>query len=104
METKHTPGPWAGQKTAGHEIHSQSAVYDEVTGESIAIVYDGEANARLIAAAPDLLAALTTLVAWMDDSGLSHTQPGGKGVLRYEGTEYNIVTNARAAIAKAEGE
>lgn len=56
-ETKHTPGPWSVSPTAGHETHGQSAVCDE-SGKSIAIVYDGKANAALIAAAPELVDAL----------------------------------------------
>jgi len=52
----HTPGPWDTQPTAGHETHGQSAVYD-ANGKDIAIVYDGDANARLISAAPALLEA-----------------------------------------------
>ncbi len=58
VSTKHTAGPWESQATAGHDIHGQSSVYSECDGKDIAIVYDGEANARLIAAAPELLEAL----------------------------------------------
>jgi len=54
--TAHTPGPWDAYETAGHDRHGQSAVYDQ-NGKDIAIVYDGDANARLIAAAPELLEA-----------------------------------------------
>jgi hypothetical protein len=53
-----TPGPWESQHTAGHDTHGQTAIYAEADGKDIAIVYDGEANARLIAAAPELLRAL----------------------------------------------
>lgn len=54
----HTPGPWHHQYTAGK--HNQ-AVYAEADGRDIAVIYPDpngelEANARLIAAAPDLLA------------------------------------------------
>lgn len=57
---KHTPGPWELQILAGgHEfdIYGQS-------GESLALVREAnESNARLIAAAPDLLDALRDCVA-----------------------------------------
>ena len=43
--------------------HGQSAVYDEDSGRDIAIVYDGDAHAALISAAPDLLALLERLYA-----------------------------------------
>lgn len=46
---------WATQHTAGHETHGQTAIYDESTGKDVAIVYDGDADAQIIAAAPDLL-------------------------------------------------
>ena len=83
MNTKHTPGPW---RIEGNEVHAYATavavICETVQGE------DGS-NARLIAAAPDLLAALQRLI----------TALGGQGALRYELT----VKTARAAIAKAEG-
>jgi len=53
--TTHTPGPWYCKPTAGdHDF----LIYPEGPGNAIAIVRDfDEANARLIAAAPELLAA-----------------------------------------------
>ena len=63
-ESKHTPGPW-GIKPF---INSPSADIDARSGESIATVWDVsdvnvEANARLIAAAPDMLDVLKSLTA-----------------------------------------
>ncbi len=88
---KHTPGPWESQATAGYETHGQRAVYAEENGKDIAIVYDGEANARLIAAAPELLEACKALVG-SDHDGKSFTSRAA------------LATRlARAAIAKAEG-
>ena len=55
MNTKHTPGPWS--------IGDSTIVYDD-NGYEIAFIYKNEniehapANAKLIAAAPELLAAL----------------------------------------------
>ena len=49
---------WIAQPTARHEVHGQSAVYDEATGQDVAIIYNGRAHADLIAAAPDMLCAL----------------------------------------------
>jgi hypothetical protein len=60
-QASHTPGPWYEQPSAGHERHGQSIVASERTGKTIAVVYDGNADAQLIAAAPDLLAALRNL-------------------------------------------
>ena len=93
--SKHTPGPWTMSRPMGtghlegrepwfrvsadRTLHLQVAACPDgyVAGEN-------EANARLIAAAPDLLEALTDLLGWQtlapDD----------------------VVAAARAAIAKAE--
>ena len=84
--TQHTPGPWEAQDTAGHDIHGQTAIYD-AGGKDVAIVYDGDANARLIAAAPDLLKALKGMVA--HESRCDEKCPD--------------LANARAAIKAAEG-
>lgn len=87
--SKHTPGPWmatgarvdmgAGRVTAGLDWS-----FDVDPGEA-------RANARLIAAAPDLLKALKDLVAVIDSVK-------GKDVRGYEAFD-----SAEAAIAKAEG-
>jgi len=61
MESKHTPGPWDTQHTATLEWAQQSVVYAEGQEWAVALVYDGEhheANAALIAAAPDMYEAL----------------------------------------------
>lgn len=103
---KHTPGPWivshAGTGRDGKFVIDEYFV--TVDGADMAIAADiidpitgklSEANARLIAAAPDLLAALQELA---DDISERHdltsrsTNPGIK----------NTVAAARAAIAKAQ--
>ena len=63
MNTKHTPGPWKHQGVAAYANGATIAV---ATGlHSIATIQERlaeqEANAKLIAAAPELLAALQTL-------------------------------------------
>jgi hypothetical protein len=59
-ETKalqHTPGPWY-ETTKGRNEY-QSAICQESTGNTIALTYtSNDADARLIAAAPDILKAL----------------------------------------------
>lgn len=87
MNAKHTPGPWAVSKTAGHAIHEQSAVYSETTGRDVAIVYDGAADASLLAAAPELLAACRYVMGrWYSHDG-----------------QVCDITPIREAIAKAKG-
>lgn len=92
MKTNHTPGEWIYRK--GSYPHFQSLVYSEETGEDIAVTYSDEtaANARLIAAAPDLLAALQELIA--DIRYSQHEIPSGAIGQRN-------IRNAEAAIQKA---
>ena len=87
---KHTPGPWRTEP-APHRSHwILGSVPVALTVEP------SEANARLIAAAPDLLAALRDMIdryaRAMKDSGVSH-YPEAMVEIR----------SARAAIAKATG-
>lgn len=64
MNTQHTKGPWIGQKFS----NDQGLVYSESTGKNIAVCYDTK-NADLIAAAPDLLEALSHIVVDSDGDG-----------------------------------
>jgi hypothetical protein len=68
MSAKHTPGPW---RVFGYDIGTSP-------DETLAVVCamddnTDDANATLIAAAPDLLAALVELDAWaMNESGADY--------------------------------
>jgi hypothetical protein len=112
MSTQHTPGPWSQGRTLGtpqtrkwtskqwadNDARERTMVFanfrEDDQGRSRQLVADccsTEADARLIAAAPDLLAALIDLTTRCD---------GEEGV-RADGS--NIQTmRAHAAIAKAE--
>lgn len=91
---QHTPGPWLHQPTAGNH---DFLVYDEKTGRDVALVRDfDKANARLIAAAPGLLEALTNAAAILNAVINNHAL--GVEDIR-DGLEL-----ALAAIAKAEGQ
>ena len=88
--SKHTPGPWIAlrERTAGTFFNSYAIMQrDEIIAHTTTdIGAKTEADARLIAAAPDLLAACEALVA---------------------GWEHNLtepMALVRAAIAKARGE
>jgi len=63
-----TPGPWAYDKC---EIDGRYSIYHmgpiAYCGDTTFEPGDGEANARLIAAAPDLLAACEAAMAWIAD-------------------------------------
>ena len=97
MSAKHTPGPWAFSRSDNfgdarfYVAQQDGAPYtpnysdvatliaETVSGERVSIQ---EANARLIAAAPELLEALQEMVEIAESQG-------------------HIVKRARAAIAKA---
>ena len=73
-DAKHTPGPWAveedfndGEELVGFNIISVPSGNEVVSNEGISGNSDEDrANARLIAAAPDLLAALKSSIALAD--------------------------------------
>ena len=66
--SRHTAGPWnTGTKNLGDpdvlQIGCYESVIHDAAGYALAVTFDGDnqANARLIAAAPDLLEALKDL-------------------------------------------
>ncbi len=61
MNTKHTPGPWAANDDGLILEQKSNLGITRVVG--IRSGLEHEANARLIAAAPELLAALVTILA-----------------------------------------
>ncbi len=104
--SKHTPGPWVFSKSDQYGdmrfyvAQADGAPYTPDYSDVATLIaetvnserrYIQEANARLIAAAPELLEALTNLC------GLAEKRPGSLH-------EYKAaVDSARAAIAKATG-
>jgi hypothetical protein len=99
--SKHTPGPWGIRQ---YSAHTGFSVWGGGRGSIAERWYDGpqagdygpeiEANARLIAAAPDLLAACK-LYAELDDTRR-------KGKFIDPGVRAKLDIAIRAAIAKAE--
>jgi hypothetical protein len=100
----HTPGPWTHKATAS--LGPQYLVYPEGDSYDIAVIYDHgntEANARLIAAAPELLEALKE----MDRAHavMCEAIPYGKfptAKLEAAGVPSGFMSRVHAAIAKAE--
>lgn len=95
MSTKHTMGPWrsepchrSGYTVWGGTDAAPVCVVDTQDYEDRFGTIKNEADARLIAAAPDLLEALWVC---MEHNRLHH------------GNSHNTVIQALAAIAKAEG-
>jgi len=89
LESQHATGPWGFN--LGSCPHYQGQVYQE-SGKTLAITYNDEtgSNTRLIAAAPDLLAACSELVTILEEEG-------GR-IFKSNSPSIRL---ARAAIAKA---
>jgi len=110
MEHKHTAGPWgwSHRETANGNYSTQ--VYDEkgkeiadiawypVTQNNITIT-SREANARLIAAAPELLEALQAAV----ECGMVPTSTVKDGGANKYARQVQVADMIRAAIARATG-
>lgn len=95
MTEKHTPGPWRfwRQTRTGSE---GTCTFQNLKGEEVlraVTVTLTEADARLIAAAPELLAALRDVIGWVPGAVAWHTVAPLKAV-----------EQARMAIFKATGE
>lgn len=98
---EHTPGPW----TYSTDDHNRGRIY--ANGLWIGTTWKADENgaaipaienARLIAAAPDLLEALARLCKHATECEM-HGEPS-----QVDGIEWNDVLAARAVIAKAVGE
>lgn len=103
MQTKHTPGPWVYRHSFDSAARRDIWTATDATGhrELVATIPDAEgdhinADARLIAAAPDLLAALDKLLSATVDRTLAEGY-------EMDGVEYAARSAALAAIAKATG-
>lgn len=96
----HTPGPWTiGGTFMPYSDDPRENVWGPHPGMASGMVVCTEvrpADARLIAAAPDLLEALKNLVKPMDDLGFLDGDESDRVFPQYE------FDQARAAIAKAE--
>ena len=105
MSTNHTPGPWRSEGKSIKAIdHGNWFTIARV--ESQKLTDEGNSdNARLIAAAPELLAALYETVEHLEMTMtyLPTTISGDKHTLLYSECEKRI-KEARAAIMKAKGE
>ena len=84
--SKHTAGPWLRE---GRFVYALRDTFFDccVQGPPNTPIEEKEANARLIAAAPDLLEALKDMVRYLDNNG----------------KETDVSELARYAIRKAEG-
>lgn len=94
---KHTPGPWVARKTGGAgwpEQRGFAIYFNEAQEQVVDFVYE-EADARLIAAAPELLEALEHIREYWNRD---HNDQAMSDAL------WRIIDTADEAIAKAKGE
>ena len=95
--TKYTPGPWVVAEYAGDVTmieHHESTGYgfrQTLIARVLPVSEDAEGNAALLAAAPDMLAALELAAERLEISNC-------------EGEEGEHLATIRAAIAKARGD
>jgi hypothetical protein len=99
---KHTPGPWTFCESmndfSGHYIWSNGRLIAGTNTTKNEVTEEDHANARLIAAAPELLAALKSLLESIENVDFS--------MLDDHGRQYDRIpwAQAEAGIAKATGE
>jgi hypothetical protein len=98
-QATHTPGPWEISKNEAGELDICEAGAGNMLAD-LAKCKNAEANARLIAAAPDLLEALRGLIDQLEAAGI-HIPGEDSG--QWHGAEGISFSRAIEAIAKAEG-
>lgn len=95
-KSQHTPGPWS-ITSAIDDPKGKFYVRGIQDGADMPLVVTrhgpAQANAHLIAAAPELLASLSALLEW----GTTHTNPTEPN------SPHALLVQAHNAIAKAEG-
>ena len=108
-EARHTPGPWELEGPVQFTFHIKkgdvpiASVYTGRFGPAASPDAEGEANARLIAAAPDLLAALPDptkldlLADWLDLDDVRRNRAG------YDDVQTDLRCWAKLARAAIEG-
>jgi len=107
--SKFTAGPWwavVADRSSYHArflvLDSERALVAECVGEQLSpkaiSIRGAEANAQLCAAAPDLYAALSAMLAWVEQATCA-------GVLDAGEMQDNVeCAEARSALAKVRGE
>lgn len=121
METKHTPGPWTSERMrltprdkdrrCGFVVNGPDSeplpvrICDLRVPAGIDGFSQGEANARLIAAAPELLYALKKLLAYADwySDEMAKRHGNGAEELGTNSPSDSLAGMARRAIMLAEG-
>ncbi len=105
MNAKHTPGPWALDRSGVKVLDPREKSEYVLANVHGASIRELEANARLIAAAPDLLEALEALVGENRPLTSLCIHDGEDAFGRVKGTwSVEAQRKAVAALAKAKGQ
>lgn len=113
MKTTHTPGPWYPERPYGEDgvyvaCAATSALVCKLNKVDGRFYQDAQesiyANARLIASAPELLAALESLVSELAERTHKDGRMMSASFVRGEVCSVKALESARAAIAKAKGQ
>lgn len=108
MDTKHTPGPWRTDHHEHNEPHQNIRIKGSYRTVCTVWIDDApvpdynaeqESNARLIAAAPELLEALKAAI----DCGMVPVSSASEGGAAAHSIQVRVADQIRKAIAKAEG-
>jgi len=94
----HTPGPWVVREPQGDE-HAE--VYAEDGG--VLVAWPTADNAKLIAAAPELLSQLKMASEFISGHNECLSVPSGSGDRKWNDYCVGLLEDCEAAIAKAEG-
>ena len=108
-QAQHTPGPWAywEPQTDNGKWQIDAASGPMLPRPKIATVHTklvgSEANARLIAASPDLLKALEAALSWFESPPCPTINGRPVSTITYGPASQVVIENARAAIRAATG-
>lgn len=111
--SKHTPGPWNIYFNSQDNLIIRKMFSDKQESHVIAYCHSGAANARLIAAAPELLAALEMSLKEMEKDWMRldgefgpYMQEFGdiEGAIRKKHITTKTIRIVRDVITKAKGE
>ena len=108
MSVQHTPGPWHVNSSIPHEVVAEDGDLGVASTFGLSLMSGGstleaewDANARLIAAAPDLLEALERILPEIEDEIEQRSTSGNNEYWRQLAVLRDL---ARHAVARARGE